>query len=106
MGKRRDTSWQTRVEEVIMETPWNAAIDIWSFGAVLISLIYGGTFNFFHLETVGRGQEEYGLKVLMQQFRCFGPFPREYEKIAKEDTVRLILYLMHKIPRSGSSKRS
>ncbi|OJD13104.1 STE/STE20 protein kinase [Blastomyces percursus] len=89
--------------EVIMETPWNTATDIWSFGAVLISLIYGGNFNLFRPRTVSYGHEEYGLEVLKQQFRYFGPFPAKYEEIASPETVTAILYLMQEIPQSQTT---
>ncbi|KAF3482623.1 serine/threonine protein kinase [Arthroderma uncinatum] len=89
--------------EVIMETPWNTATDIWSFGAVLISLIYGGDFNLFRPKTVSYGHEEYGLEVLKQQFRFFGPFPVKYEEVAGPMTVTAILYLMHEIPQSKTT---
>ncbi|OBT63980.1 hypothetical protein VE03_05934 [Pseudogymnoascus sp. 23342-1-I1] len=69
--------------EVIMETPWNTATDIWSFGAL--------------------GHEEYGLEVLKQQFRYFGPFPAKYEEIASPETVAAILYLMQEIPESQTT---
>ncbi|KAK6579505.1 hypothetical protein PZA11_008011 [Diplocarpon coronariae] len=84
--------------EVLMETPWNSATDIWSFGAVLISLIYGGNFNLFRPRHVACGHEEYGLEVLKQQFRYFGPFPAKYEEIARPPTIAAILYLMDTIP--------
>ncbi|GIK02312.1 hypothetical protein Aspvir_006361 [Aspergillus viridinutans] len=89
--------------EVIMETPWNTATDIWSFGAVLISLIYGGNFNLFRPRTVPYGHEEYNLEVLKQQFRYFGPFPPKYEEIAGPETVTAILYLMQEIPQSQTT---
>ncbi|KAJ9233868.1 hypothetical protein DTO169E5_6853 [Paecilomyces variotii] len=89
--------------EVIMETPWNTATDIWSFGTVLISLIYGGNFNLFRPKTVPYGHEEYGLEVLKQQFRYFGPFPEKYEEIASPETITAILYLMHEIPQSQTT---
>ncbi|PTU24175.1 hypothetical protein P175DRAFT_0513207 [Aspergillus ochraceoroseus IBT 24754] len=84
--------------EVLMETPWNTATDIWSFGTALISLIYGGDFNLFRPRTVPYGHEEYNLEVLKQQFRYFGPFPEKYAEIASPETVPAILYLMHEIP--------
>ncbi|PGH26554.1 serine/threonine protein kinase [Polytolypa hystricis UAMH7299] len=86
--------------EVLMETPWNTATDIWSFGAILISLIYGGNFNLFRPKTVPYGHEEYNLEVLKQKFRYFGPFPGKYEEIASPMTVAAILYLMQEIPQS------
>ncbi|KAF4627689.1 hypothetical protein G7Y89_g10467 [Cudoniella acicularis] len=89
--------------EVIMETPWNTATDIWSFGTVLISLIYGGNFNLFRPRTVPYGHEEYGLEVLKRQFQYFGPFPGKYEEIANPETVSAILYLMQEIPQSKTT---
>jgi serine/threonine protein kinase len=84
--------------EVIMETPWNTATDIWSFGCMLISLIYGGTFNLFRPRTVSYGHEEYGLEVLKRQFQYFGPFPAKYREIGDDMIVQTMLYLMHEIP--------
>ncbi|RAK95070.1 putative serine/threonine protein kinase [Aspergillus ibericus CBS 121593] len=89
--------------EILMETPWNTATDIWSFGTVLISLIYGGDFNLFRPRTVPYGHEEYNLEVLKQQFRYFGPFPGKYQEIAGPETVLAILYLMHEIPQSQTT---
>ncbi|KAI9845813.1 MAG: hypothetical protein M1837_004493 [Sclerophora amabilis] len=89
--------------EVIMEAPWNTATDIWSFGTVLISLIYGGNFNLFRPRTVPYGHEEYGLEVLKRQFRYFGPFPAKYEEIASPETVTAVLYLMDEIPQSQTT---
>ncbi|KAM5434422.1 hypothetical protein McanCB21832_003831 [Microsporum canis] len=89
--------------EVIMQTPWNTATDIWSLGAVLICLIYGGDFNIFRPATVSHDHEEYGLEVLKQQFRYFGPFPAKYQEIAGPMTVTAILYLMQEIPRSKTT---
>ncbi|KAL2865589.1 putative serine/threonine protein kinase [Aspergillus lucknowensis] len=91
--------------EVIMETPWNPATDIRSFGAVLRSLIYGGNFSLFRPLAVPYGHEEYNLEVLKQQstYRYFGPFPAKYEEIASPKTITAILYLMHKIPQSETT---
>ncbi|KAK2765666.1 hypothetical protein FQN54_008522 [Arachnomyces sp. PD_36] len=92
-----------RSPEMIMETPWNTATDIWSFGATLITLIYGGDFNLFDPTTVPYGHEEYNLEVLKQQFRYFGPWPGKYEEIASPETVRAIQYIMQEIPKSDTT---
>ncbi|PYI07608.1 putative serine/threonine protein kinase [Aspergillus sclerotiicarbonarius CBS 121057] len=89
--------------EVLMETPWNTATDIWSFGTVLVSLIYGGDFNLFRPRTVPYGHEEYNLEVLKRQFSYLGPFPGKYQDIASPETVMAILYLMHEIPQSQTT---
>ncbi|RYC55664.1 hypothetical protein CHU98_g10549 [Xylaria longipes] len=80
--------------EVIMETPWNTATDIWSFGTVLISLIYGGDFNIFRPKGVRHGDEKYNLEVLKSQFRYFGPIPAKVQEIFNEETLTSIVYLM------------
>ncbi|KAI9829991.1 MAG: hypothetical protein M1826_005164 [Phylliscum demangeonii] len=102
-----DSSWATEGRfvgspmwsspEMLLETPWNTATDIWSYGAVVISLIYGGDFNLFRPHTVPYGHEEYGLEVLKHQFRSFGPFPPKYDEIARQETVAVIIHLMDEI---------
>lgn len=62
--------------EVLMEIPWNTAADIWSFGTLVISLIFGGDFNIFRPKTACYGDEDYNVEVVQSQFRYFGPFPR------------------------------
>ncbi|KAI0459525.1 STE/STE20 protein kinase [Xylaria acuta] len=84
--------------EVLMETPWNTAADIWSFGTVLISLIYGGDFNIFRPKGVRYGDEEYNVEVVKSQFRYFGPFPPKIQEIVNEETLTSIVYLMQLIP--------
>ncbi|KAI1681483.1 Serine/threonine protein kinase [Pyrenophora tritici-repentis] len=44
--------------EILMELPWNTAADIWSFGAMLVSLIYGEHFNLFQPKGLKRDDEE------------------------------------------------
>ncbi|GAB1311684.1 hypothetical protein MFIFM68171_01894 [Madurella fahalii] len=80
-----------------METPWNTATDIWSFGAVIISLIYGGDFNIFRPEKARYGDEDYGVEVVKSQFRYFGPFPPKIQDVVSDETLTSILYLMHLI---------
>lgn len=83
--------------EVIMEMPWNTASDIWSFGTLLISLIYGGDFNLFRPE-VERDHEEYSLGVLMKQYSYFAPFPVTMEEIATFESKITMLWLIQEIP--------
>ncbi|KAB8230373.1 uncharacterized protein BDW43DRAFT_302476 [Aspergillus alliaceus] len=79
---------------------WNTATDIWSFGAVLISLIYRSDFNLFRSRTIHFGHKEYNLEVLKKQFRDFGSFPAKYEETASPAVVTAILYLMPEISQS------
>ncbi|KAI1144251.1 STE/STE20 protein kinase [Hypoxylon sp. FL0543] len=87
--------------EVLMETPWNTATDIWSFGAVLISLIYGGDFNVFRPKDIKFDDENYRAEIIKSQFRYFGPFPAKYREISSEETLTSILYIMHLVPPSN-----
>ncbi|KAF1844390.1 kinase-like protein [Cucurbitaria berberidis CBS 394.84] len=83
--------------EVLMEMPWNTAADIWSFGTLLISLIYGGDFHLFR-PNVDRDHEEYILGVVMEQLRCFGPFPEKIHDIASPETFQSIIWLSQQLP--------
>ncbi|OAL49843.1 STE/STE20 protein kinase [Pyrenochaeta sp. DS3sAY3a] len=89
--------------EIILEMPWNTATDIWSFGTVIISLIYGGNFNLFRPKGMDRDHEEYLLGVLKEQFRYFAPFPAKFEEIASQETINSILYLMQDIPQEKTT---
>ncbi|KAI1760193.1 STE/STE20 protein kinase [Hypoxylon sp. FL1150] len=83
--------------EVLMNAPWNTATDIWSFGTMLVTLIYGGGFNLFRPKDTPYGDENYRVEIVKSQFRYFGPFPAKYEEIANRETV---LHLTHLIPPS------
>jgi hypothetical protein len=63
----------------------------------LISLIYGGDFNLFRPD-VDRDHEEYVVRVVMEQFRYFGPFPAKISDIASPEHIQSILWLMQEIP--------
>ncbi|KAH7391169.1 STE/STE20 protein kinase [Phaeosphaeria sp. MPI-PUGE-AT-0046c] len=84
--------------EVLLEIPWNTATDIWSYGALLINLIYGGHFNLFHPKDLKRDDENYVLEVIKAQFRFFGPFSPKITEIADVDTAQVFIYLMKQIP--------
>ncbi|KAI8937194.1 hypothetical protein NX059_006404 [Plenodomus lindquistii] len=84
---------------MLLEEPWNTATDIWSFGAMLISLIYGGNFNLFRPNGIDRVHEQYLSGILKNQFRYFGPFPAKIREIASPETVTVILWLMNEIPK-------
>ncbi|KAI0097929.1 STE/STE20 protein kinase [Nemania sp. FL0031] len=84
--------------EVIMETPWNTATDIWSFGTLAISLLYGGDFNLFRPKDVRYDDEMYGVEIVKSQFRWFGPFPAKVREIFNDETLISILHLMDLMP--------
>ncbi|KAI1194143.1 STE/STE20 protein kinase [Nemania serpens] len=84
--------------EILMNLPWNTATDIWSFGNVVISLIYGGDFNIFRPKGFKFGDEEFNVEIVKEQYRFFGPWPPKIQEIVDEETFTSILYIMHIIP--------
>ncbi|KAF3001487.1 hypothetical protein E8E13_008727 [Curvularia kusanoi] len=80
--------------EILMEQPWNTAADIWSFGTLLINLIYGGNFNILRPKGYKRDHEEYIYRVVVEQFKYFGPFPASVAEIFDPDTVESIISIM------------
>ncbi|KAH9871716.1 hypothetical protein J1614_005972 [Plenodomus biglobosus] len=89
--------------EILLEDPWNTATDIWSFGAMLISLIYGRNFNLFLPKGIDRDDEQYLVEIVKSQFRYFGPFPAKIQEVASPETVALILWLMEEIPKEKTT---
>ncbi|KAI1350229.1 STE/STE20 protein kinase [Xylaria sp. FL0043] len=87
--------------EVLMETPWNTATDIWSFGVLVISLLYGGDFNIFQPNGISRDDETYNLEVVKKQFQYFGPFPTKVEEIFNEETLWSIVCVMKLVPKEA-----
>ncbi|KAK4232764.1 kinase-like domain-containing protein [Achaetomium macrosporum] len=81
-----------RSPEALFKRPWDTKTDIWSFGTLLISLIYGGHFNIFDPPGVQFkfDDPEYEFEVLKRQVQFFGPFPAKHVEIADNDTVEVI----------------
>lgn len=50
-----------------------------------------------------RGDEEYLLGVVEDQFEYFGPFPAKFAEIADPNTVQSILYIMQNIPKEKTT---
>ncbi|KAL6159033.1 hypothetical protein ACJQWK_03306 [Exserohilum turcicum] len=89
--------------EILMELPWNTTADIWSFGAMLISLIYGNDFNIFKPVGMKRDDEEYVSGVVIEQFKIFGPFPAKIAEIADSETIHSINLIMRAIPKEKAT---
>ncbi|SMY22060.1 unnamed protein product [Zymoseptoria tritici ST99CH_1A5] len=68
-----------RSPEALFGLKWSTPTDIWSFGATLISLIWGRNFHIFKPRDISADDEEFLVHVLIQQARYFGPFPLSYE---------------------------
>ncbi|KAJ5061081.1 putative serine/threonine protein kinase [Bipolaris maydis] len=69
-----------------------------TFGTMLISLIYGGHFNFFRPKGMIQDDEWYSLGVIDNQFKFFAPYPAKIAKIAQIEAALSILYLVQSIP--------
>ncbi|KAI0466819.1 STE/STE20 protein kinase [Xylaria cf. heliscus] len=104
----RDSKWPTSgtfmgtpiwtSPEVLLKAPWNTAADIWSFGTLLISMIYGGDFNPFYPKDIPYGDKAYNFGVLMKQYRRFGPFPVKLTEIFDEEKLTILMRIMDMIP--------
>ncbi|KAE8146934.1 putative serine/threonine protein kinase [Aspergillus avenaceus] len=86
-----------RSPEAHLRLHWGTATDIWSFGTMLISLLYGHNFFLFKPD-VPADHEEYELKILQRQCEFFGPFPLTYRELCNRDTLNFLAYIMKSIP--------
>ncbi|KAL4934760.1 hypothetical protein BDV06DRAFT_208308 [Aspergillus oleicola] len=86
-----------RSPEAHLEMKWGTATDIWSFGATLLSLLYGSGFHIFKPD-VPPDHDEYDVKILLKHHRCFGPFPESYEEIADQQRLAVLTWIMQNSP--------
>lgn len=74
-----------RSPEANLQLRWGTPTDIWSFGATLISLIFGQNWHIFVPKGLSVDDEEYPAQVLIKQASMFGPFPLSYIDIADDE---------------------
>ncbi|QSS48758.1 serine/threonine protein kinase [Histoplasma capsulatum var. duboisii H88] len=86
-----------RSPEAHLQIGWSTATDIWSFGALILALIYGDNF-FIFCPDVSFDHEEYLLRILTRQCSFFGPFPLSYQEIAGEETLAILAYIHESLP--------
>ncbi|KAJ9237220.1 hypothetical protein DTO166G5_3616 [Paecilomyces variotii] len=86
-----------RSPEAHLQMKWDTATDIWSFGAMLISLLYGEGFHIFKPD-VSPDHDDYDIKILLKHHRCFGPFPESYEEIADQERLAVLIWVMQNSP--------
>ncbi|KAI9840788.1 MAG: hypothetical protein M1837_001318 [Sclerophora amabilis] len=79
-----------RSPEAMLNLRWRAPTDIWSFGATLISLIWGNNWHIFKPTDVAFESDEYPLQVLIKQVSIFGPVPLSYGEIADEERLGIL----------------
>ncbi|KAJ9318540.1 hypothetical protein DTO271D3_1202 [Paecilomyces variotii] len=86
-----------RSPEAQLRIRWDTSTDIWSFGALLITLLYGDNFFLFK-PNVPATHAEYELKILQRQCEFFGPFPLTYREICPREKLNILAYIMQSIP--------
>ncbi|KAB8079449.1 kinase-like domain-containing protein [Aspergillus leporis] len=86
-----------RSPEAQLQIGWGTPTDIWSFGALLITLLYGGNFFIFKPD-VPADHDDYELKILQRQCEFFGPFPLTYREICPQKKLNALAYIMQSIP--------
>ncbi|KAH8727009.1 serine/threonine protein kinase [Phaeosphaeriaceae sp. PMI808] len=86
-----------RSSEAQLQMGWGTPTDIWSPGTMLIALIWGANWFIFKPD-VPADHGEYELKILMKQHQFFGPLPLSYKEIADDETLAILIYVMHGVP--------
>ncbi|KAM7183116.1 serine threonine protein kinase, partial [Rhypophila sp. PSN 637] len=85
----------TRSPEATFQLHWKTSTDIWSFGVVLLDLIFGGGYHILNptIDKVAPGDNAYELTVLRRMYKFFGPFPQSYETFNKEGLITIIQWI-------------
>ncbi|KAF2243952.1 kinase-like protein [Trematosphaeria pertusa] len=90
-----------RSPEANLQLRWGTATDIWSFGATLISLIWGQDWHIFIPEGYSVDDPDYPTQVLVKQASIFGPFPHSYIDIADEERQGILAVINNYINENG-----
>ncbi|KAH8157517.1 hypothetical protein CIB48_g10732 [Xylaria polymorpha] len=93
-----------RSPEANLQLRWGTATDIWSFGATLISLIWGQDWHIFIPEGYSVDDPDYPTQVLAKQASIFGPFPHSYIDIADEERQGILAVINNYINENGLRK--
>ncbi|KAL2014942.1 hypothetical protein VTK56DRAFT_6740 [Thermocarpiscus australiensis] len=90
-----------RSPETTLELPFGPPADVWSFGATLISLLYGEDFDIFRPD-VPVDHELYVDKILERFHKFFGPYPETYMTLKgmHPDLLQLLADIMNNFPAS------
>ncbi|KAK2736679.1 hypothetical protein FQN55_001529 [Onygenales sp. PD_40] len=86
-----------RSPEAQLGLQWGPPTDIWSFGTMVISMIWGDNFFIFKPK-VPRGHDEYELEILARYHIFFGPYPLSYSDLADKETLAILRYIMASVP--------
>ncbi|RMX97412.1 hypothetical protein D0867_05009 [Hortaea werneckii] len=94
-----------RSPEVLLGLHLSTSTDIWSFGATLISLLWGRGFHIFKpVAGVTADDAEFPAHVLMEQARYFGPFPLRYQELLDEESESILAAIHVLIEQEGTRK--
>ncbi|KAL2368287.1 STE/STE20 protein kinase [Blastomyces gilchristii SLH14081] len=86
-----------RSPEAQLGIEWGPPTDVWSFGTMVISMIWGENFFIFKPKTP-RGHEDYELDILAKYHIYFGPYPPSYCDLANKETLMVLTYVMDTVP--------
>nr|KMM71319.1 hypothetical protein CPAG_07626 [Coccidioides posadasii RMSCC 3488] len=86
-----------RSPEAQLGLQWGPPTDIWSFGTMEISMIWGDNFFIFKPK-FPRGHDEYELEILAKYHIYFGPYPPSYVDLADQETLGVLSLIMKDVP--------
>ncbi|KAK3169422.1 hypothetical protein OEA41_008805 [Lepraria neglecta] len=86
-----------RSPEAMLNLRWGTPTDIWSFGATLISLIWGYNWHIFKPDNIEPDHEEYGLQVLVKQVSIFWAISSNFKEIADEERLGILTAVINHI---------
>ncbi|TPX20268.1 hypothetical protein DIZ76_016156 [Coccidioides immitis] len=86
-----------RSPEAQLGLQWGPPTDIWSFGTMVISMIWGDNFFIFKPK-FPRGHDEYELEILAKYHIYFGPYPPSYVDLADQETLGVLSLIMNDVP--------
>ncbi|RMY55319.1 hypothetical protein D0863_13344 [Hortaea werneckii] len=94
-----------RSPEALLGLHWSTSTDIWSFGATLMSLLWGRGFHIFKpVDRVSADDPEFPAHVLMEQARYFGPFPLRYQELLDKELESILAAIHVLIEQRGTRK--
>ncbi|PGH23474.1 STE/STE20 protein kinase [Polytolypa hystricis UAMH7299] len=86
-----------RSPEAQMGLQWGPPTDIWSFGVIVISMIWGDNFFIFKPK-VPRGHEDYEIGIVARYHIYFGPFPERFADLMDQGTLRVLSLIINDVP--------
>ncbi|EFQ98640.1 STE/STE20 protein kinase [Nannizzia gypsea CBS 118893] len=86
-----------RSPEAQMGLQWGPPTDIWSFGAVVISLIWGDNFLIFKPK-LPDDHDGYELEIIAKNYIYFGPFPEKFVELTDQATMAALANVIDPIP--------